>query len=103
MCRRPTIRAKHRRASLFACLLSCVGELRLVLRKTSCWDRAHCHSLTSAWLNGWIPSFSDVHANKRSEIVVVTDILYIAHFRAAKLHNVSEAGYASILKWSAVC
>ena len=31
------------------------------------------------------------------------DSLYIVHFRVAKIHNVSEAGYASILKWSAVC
>lgn len=103
MCRRRTLRAKHRPASLFVCLLSCVGELRRVLRKTGCWDRAHCQGLTSTWLNGWIPSISYFDANKRSEIVVVTDILYIIHIRVAKNHNVSEAGYASILKWSAVC
>jgi len=102
MCRRPTLRAKHRPASLPAgCHVS--GELRRVLRKTGCWDRAHCQGLTTAWLNGWISSFSDFHASKRSEIVVMTDILYIVHFRVAEIRNISEAGYASILKWSAVC
>jgi len=33
----------------------------------------------------------------------MTDILYIVHFRVAEIRNISEAGYASILKWSAVC